>query len=218
MKAFLWISLVALACSLTAQAQSKTPAWQQFDPSQYAENVTKCDELAGHPDDPNKVIREGLERPQMDLPAGIKACQDELKRDPNNPRIQYLLARVLTYSGQVAEALPYIEKSAAANYPQSLFVTGYLYLSGAYKAAKNPCRAAELIYKSALFQRRAGLLGYPAGVLAGDFKGCPTSQDPDEMLQFVARAQEIAKPSYYEELLIASLNRELASLKSKPAK
>ncbi|HPF26246.1 MAG TPA: hypothetical protein P5528_13825 [Steroidobacteraceae bacterium] len=216
MKAFLLVS-VALAVALPAQSQTTTPSWQSFDPSTFSENVTKCDQLAGHPDDPNKVV-PGLERPEMDLPAGIKACKDELKRDPNNPRIQYLLARVLTYSGRVEEAIPYIEKSAAANYPQSLFVTGYLYLSGAYKAQKNPCRAAELIYQSALYGRRAGLLGYPATVLAGDFKGCPTRQDPEEMLQFVARAKEIAKPSYYEELLIDSLNRELQVLKNKPAK
>ncbi len=214
MKAFLLVS-VALAVALPAHSQSTTPSWKTFDPTTYSENVTKCDQLAGHPDDPNKVVA-GLERPEMDLPAGIKACQDELKRDPNNPRIQYLLARVLTYSGRVEEAIPYIEKSAAANYPQSLFVTGYLYLSGAYKAQKNPCRAAELIYESALYGRRAGLLGYPATVLAGDFKGCPTRQDPDEMLQFVVRAKEIAKPSYYEELLIDALTRELSKMRNDP--
>ncbi|MCB1624248.1 MAG: hypothetical protein KDI32_06650, partial [Pseudomonadales bacterium] len=188
---------VSLVFSLAAMAQGTTPVWQQFDPTPYSENVTKCDQLAGHPDDPNKVV-PGMERPEMNLPAAIVACQNELKRDPNNPRIQYQLARVLTYSGRVEEGMPFIEKSAAANYPQALFVTGYLYLSGEYKAQKNPCRAAEFIYKSALYQRRAGLLGYPAGVLAGTFKGCPTKQDPAQMLQFVAHAKELAKPSYYE--------------------
>ena len=46
------------------------------------------------------------------LVSAIAACEADLKKDPGNPRLLYLLARVLTYSGRVGEALPYIEKSS----------------------------------------------------------------------------------------------------------
>jgi hypothetical protein len=180
-----------------------------FDPSPYSQAVTDCDRRASHGDDPFKVA-PGLERPQMDLPAAIRACEADLKKDPGNPRLLYLLARVLTYSGRVGEALPYIEKSASLKYPQSLFVTGYLYLDGAYQAPKDPCRAGELIRESAIYGRLAGQVGFPKYVLDGRFKGCAVRQDTAELAGFLAAAKA-SKPEYYVELLVDVLQKEVAA-------
>jgi tetratricopeptide (TPR) repeat protein len=171
--------------------------------------------MASHPDDPNKVI-PGLERAQMDLEAAIVTCRADLAKDSANPRLLYLLARALTYAGRVDEALPYIEKSAAAGYPQSLFVTGYLYLDGAYKAPKNPCRAGELIRESALYGRMAGQVGFTKYVLDGRFKGCAVKQDWDEMAGFLAAAKS-TKPEYYTELLIDTLQKDLTAARAASA-
>jgi tetratricopeptide (TPR) repeat protein len=200
---------VALSVVLAAAGTGAAAAPMKFDISGFSQAATQCDKLASHPDDPNKVL-PGLERPQMDLPAAVAACRADLEKDPANPRLLYLLARVLTYSGRVDEALPYIEKSAAMKYPQSLFVTGYLYLDGAYKAPKNPCRAGELIRESAVYGRIAGQVGFPKYVMDGRFQGCPVRQDPAEMSDFL-QAAKASKPEYYTELLIDVLQKDLAA-------
>jgi tetratricopeptide (TPR) repeat protein len=172
--------------------------------------VTECDRLAAHPDDPNHVL-PGLERVQMDMPKAIAACRRDLAKDPDNPRLRYQLARALTYSGNVAEALPLIERTVEQNYPQSLFVTGYLYLTGAYDAPKDPCRAGELIRASALAGRLAGQVGFPKYYLDGRFKGCPVKQDRAEMVAFLEAAVK-SKPDYYPLLLADELLRTFRAL------
>jgi hypothetical protein len=196
--------VLALACGPALASEAKT-----FDPAPYSQAVTDCDRRASHDDDPFKVS-PGLERPQIDLPAAIRACEADLRKDPGNPRLLYLLARVLTYSGRVGEALPYIEKSAGLKYPQSLFVTGYLYLDGAYQAPKDACRAGELIRESAIYGRLAGQVGFPKYVLDGRFKGCPVRQDTAELAGFLAAAKA-SKPEYYVDLLVDVLQKEVAA-------
>jgi hypothetical protein len=201
---------VGFGCAAASAGESRT-----FDPSPYSQKVTDCDQRASHEDDPFKVA-PGRERPQIDLPAAIEACAADLQRDPGNPRLLYLMARVLTYSGRVGEALPIIEKSASLKYPQSLFVTGYLYLDGAYQAPKNACRAGELIRESAVYGRLAGQVGFPKYVLDGRFKDCPVKQDPEELAGFLVAAKA-TRPEYYTDLLVDVLQKEVAALRSPSA-
>jgi tetratricopeptide (TPR) repeat protein len=191
-----------------------TPVWgadyAAFDPGRYSQAVTACDRLAAHPDDPNHVL-PGLESAQMDLPKAIDACRKDLARDPDNPRLRYQLARALTYAGNVSEGLPLLERTVEQNYPQSLFVTGYLYLTGAYAAPTDRCRAGELIRASALAGRLAGQVGFPKYFLDGRFKGCPVKQDTAEMIGFLEAALK-SKPDFYALLLAEELLRTLRAL------
>lgn len=197
-----WIAIV-MACGATANAAE----FKKFDASLYSQTVTECDRHASHPDDPNKVL-PGKERVQMDLEAAIDACRTDLAKDPGNPRLLYHLARALTYAGRTAEGLPFIEKSAALKYPQSLFVTGYLYLEGEYGAPKDACRAAALVHESAEYGRLAGQVGFAAWSLAGRFKGCDVRQDPVEMIAFLEAARA-RKLDYYAGMLVDVLLRQL---------
>ncbi|MFZ9993357.1 MAG: hypothetical protein ACO3IL_05990 [Steroidobacteraceae bacterium] len=190
-----------------AFADVTTLEWKSFDASRYSQEVTECDRLAGHSDDPNKVV-PGIGTRAMDLPAAIQACRTDLAQDPQNPRLQYQLARALTYNGRVTEALPIIEQAVSAGYPQAIFVTGYLYLEGAYSAPKNACRAGELIRESALYGRLAGQLGFPAYVLAGRFEGCELSQTREELIEFVETARK-TRLDYYPAVLAESLLNQL---------
>jgi len=194
--------LVGLLVPVAGAVEFKT-----FDHATYSQQVTACDKVAAHPDDPLKVTR-GLETREMDLPAAIAACRQDLAQDPSNPRLRYQLARALTYAGQVKEALPYIEASAAQKYPQALFVTGYLYLSGAYQSPKDICKAADLIYESAIYGRHAGQLGYPVYVLDGTFASCNTPQDRATLRTLVEQAKR-SKLDYYPGVLGDVLLREL---------
>jgi TPR repeat protein len=198
--------LAVVVWVLLANAAGATD-FRSFDTSTYSQAVTECDRQAAHPDDPHKVIR-GLESSEMDMPAAIAACEAALKADPDNPRIVYQLARALTYAGRVKEGLPLIERAASMDYPQALFVTGYLYLSGAYDAPKDACRAAELIRRSAILGRVAGQVGFPAYFLEGRFAGCPVKQDPAEMVSMLEAART-TKLDYYAGLLVSTLLRQL---------
>ena len=192
---------------LSSAPRAGAVEFKSFDKDQHSQTVTECDRVAAHPDDPLRVTR-GVETREMDLPAAIAACRRDLAQDQSNPRLRYQLARALTYAGEVKEALPFIESSAAQKYPQSLFVTGYLYLSGAYQSPKDVCRAAELIYESAIYGRHAGQLGYPAYFLEGRFAACKTPQDKATLRALVEQARK-AKLDYYPSVLADVLLREL---------
>jgi predicted Zn-dependent protease len=192
---------------LSSAPRAGAVEFKSFDKDQHSQTVTECDRVAAHPDDPSRVTR-GVETREMDLPAAIAACRRDLAQDQSNPRLRYQLARALTYAGEVKEALPFIESSAAQKYPQSLFVTGYLYLSGAYQSPKDVCRAAELIYESAIYGRHAGQLGYPAYVLEGRFAACKTPQDKATLRALVEQARK-SKLDYYPSVLADVLLREL---------
>ncbi len=179
----------------------------KYDASRYSQEVTGCDLLASHPDDPNHVA-PGLERPEMDLPAAIGACQAAVARDPKNPRLNYELGRAYGYSGLGEKAAPYRDVALAADYPQALFVYGYLHLSGMNKATQDLCLAGELIRKSALYGRIAGQIGFPFWSLQGKFDGCSVKQDPEEMLRFLKAADEQTS-DFYRETAIALLQEKI---------
>lgn len=108
---------------------------------------TRCDALASHPDDPDRVA-PGLERERMELAAAEEACRARLKINPHDARAAYHLGRAIYYQGRHAEALPYLEKAANAGYRQSIFVLGYV-LSDGPAALRDVCRAGTLWLRSA---------------------------------------------------------------------
>ncbi|MCU0759395.1 MAG: hypothetical protein MUF07_09430 [Steroidobacteraceae bacterium] len=199
--------LVLMAPAHAATAAAAAPV-AKFDPSGYSQQVTECDRMASHPEDPNRVA-EGRERPQIDLPKAIEACRAAVQADPGNPRLNYLLGRVLGYSGRGAEALANRQAAVDADYPQALFVIGYITVFGMNQQPKDVCKGAELIRRSALQGRLAGQLGFPAYVVQGLFDGCPVRKDRQEMLGFLAAARKQFAGDYYQGLLADQLQREI---------
>lgn len=178
-----------------------------FDATAYSQRVTDCDLLAAHPDDPDRVTG-GVGQAAMDLVQAIEVCRSDLADDPDNPRLLYQLARALTYAGEIAEGLPLLERASAANYPQALFVEGYLYLTGLYGAPENACRAGELMRQSALYGRLAGQIGFPAYVLKQRFEGCAVDQSPEALLAMLESAQS-SQLDFYAGLLVSVLMEAL---------
>lgn len=181
----------------------------QFDTTKYSQEPTGCDRLASHGDDPFHVA-PGLEKAQMDLPAAIAACEVAVARDPENPRLRYQLGRVYGYSGQGEKAGVHREAAVAADYPQALFVIGYLHLEGLNKAPKDVCRAAELVRRSAQFGRISGQIGYPMWVMEGRFKDCKAPQDKAEMLAFLDAAAAQSS-DFYHQSAVKLLKQDLAA-------
>ncbi|MEO1137296.1 MAG: hypothetical protein AAFW68_11940 [Pseudomonadota bacterium] len=183
---------------------------QVYDRADWARDVTDCDRLAAHPGDPEKVSG-GLERADIDLDAAIAACGEALESDPENPRLNYQLARVYGYSGQHQEGDPYRTKALNAGYPQSLFVVGYIRLEGWDGRGKDVCYGGELIRRSAQAGRFAGLVGFPHYALNGVFDDCTDYPriDFQEMTHFLERAEAEAG-DYYQRLLIVELKSRLS--------
>lgn len=208
MKQIVLAAFLAVGAATSAQAADLVT----FDPSRYSQEVTECDRLASHPDDPFKLA-SGISEGKVDLAKAVPACLEAVTRDPKNPRLNYMYGRVLGYAGRGAEALPYRKAAVDGDYPQALFVIGYITLYGYNFQPKDVCRAGELLHRSALHNRIAGQLGFPRYALEGRFDACPNvRRDPAEMLEFVAAARKQFGSDYYKGLLADALEEDLKRL------
>lgn len=204
---FSTLSLALTASLLASPAQADPFAEiQTYERDAYDRTVTECDRLAGHPSDPESVIDGGITRATMDKPAAIKACLTALETDPDNPRLNYQLARAYGYSGRHEQGDHYRDKAVRAGYPQSLFVVGYIRIEGWDGREPQPCYGGELVRRSAHASRFAGLVGFPHYVQTGAFKGCEDypAINQDEIMGFLNEAEERAE-GYYQTILVRSL-------------
>jgi tetratricopeptide (TPR) repeat protein len=205
--------MAALAAATPALAQAPAAFVKDikvYERDAWSRKVTQCDELASHPDDPEKVA-PGVTQNAVALNAAIGACTKALKTDPDNPRLNYQLARAYGYSGRHAEGAPYRQKALLAGYPQSLFVVGWINVTGWGGSEKDVCTGAELIRKSAHAGRQAGLIGFPHYVVNGTFGACPVAKDKAEMLAFLERAEKQA-PDFYQRVAIELLREDVTRL------
>jgi TPR repeat protein len=175
-----------------------------------AQQPTRCDQLAGHVEDPDKVGPGVAD--VADNKAAIAACEKDLAADPNNRRLKYQLARVLFYDGQTAKAVELLEAAANAGSSQAQFVLGYITDEGLQGVRKDFCKVEVLWLKSARQGRFAALVSYPHHVLNGLFPGCTVQASDDEMTAFLAKARKDARAfGYYAEVLAMQLAKDFAA-------
>ena len=181
-----------------------------YESSAWSRAATTCDEVAAHPDDPERVS-EGVTRSDMDVEAAIRACLNAINVDPGNPRLNYQLARAYGYAGRHAEGEAFRLHALRAGYPQSLFVYGYIRLTGWDGREIDACYGGALIRRSAQAGRFAGLIGFPHYVLEGRFEGCEDLPiETEEMLRFLEDA-ESQTTDFYRLALISQLRARLTS-------
>jgi hypothetical protein len=203
-------ALIAGLLAASAAAPALAGDFQPFDPVRHSQAVTQCDRLAAHPDDPFRVT-DGVSQSNVQVEAAIAACREAVAKDPGNPRLNYQLARVLGYSGQGELAIPHRAAAVEADYPQALFVVGFITLHGMNKQPQDACRAGELIRRSAQQGRMAGQVGFVRYAQQGLFDGCSVRRDPGEMRDFLAAARKQAGGDYYQGLLIDVLEERLGA-------
>lgn len=182
-----------------------------YDRLEWRRDITECDRLASHPDDPERVT-DGVAQGDVDLEAARAACEAAVEADPDNPRLNYQLARVNGYAGRHEESQAFRDAALRAGYPQSLFVVGYIRLTGWDGRGQDPCYGGELIRRSAQAGRFAGLVGFPHYALSGAFEACPPDQpviDRAQMLDFLDRAEADAS-GFYQEALVIQLHARMA--------
>lgn len=207
--------ITAFVLSATLATSAPVDAPLRWNPAAVSSAITPCDRLAAHPSDPDKLT-QGVSQAQL-LAAGadlaINACKEAVAADPTNPRLNYQLARSLGYSGRGDEAGAYRDMAVAGDYPQALFVVGFVHLTG-QGAPKDVCKAAPLIRRSALAGRFAGLIGYPHYVVTGAFASCTGFEvSLVELNSFLDRAKAHSENNeYYRGILIDNVRADLARL------
>lgn len=190
------------------QAPLPTKTWSA---SLYSSEITECDRLANHPDDPNKLT-PGVGEKKVDLALAVPACEAAVKADPENPRLNYQMGRVYGYSGQGEKAYPYRNKAVAAGYPQALFVIGYITFHGFNKQPKDVCLGAELMRRAAVANRFAGQIAFTHYALEGDLKECPIKVDRAELMNFMVGAEKLTGGDFYRETLVERLKQDVEKL------
>lgn len=131
--------------------------------------VTLCDRLATHPDDPDRNTA-GLEREEIDFAAAERACRAAVADDALRARSQYHLARVLYYSGKVDESMQHLRIAADAGYRQAIFVLGYILADG--KVQHDDCRAGELFLRGIALEHPWSGAHFVEKALDGRFAKC----------------------------------------------
>ena len=197
--------LIAI-CGLLALAGASAESLE-WDSSKYSQEITPCDLAATHPMDPNRVA-PGVSREEMNFPGATAACEAAVAADPENPRLHYQLARVYTYSGKTELGWPHMEKAVAAEYPQALFVSGYMQYLRLSPAESDACAAGRLIRRSAEYGRLAGRIGFVRYALDGGFDECEGLVEAAQLRDFLAAAAE-SPGDYYQTMLIGMLRKEI---------
>jgi len=211
MRVGLYVVLIAAGLPGFAGADIPLNEIETYARDAFNREVTVCDTLAAHPKDPERVT-DGVTRDAMDTEAAIAACQAAVEADPDNPRLRYQLGRALDYTGDFVNSSPHRDAALRSGYPQSLFVVGYIRINGWDGSEPDPCYAGELIRRSAVAGRLAGLLGYPHYVSMGEFDACTAlpQRDEEEIRGFLSAAKE-RNLDYPQTLLVAQLDQAFAA-------
>ncbi|MFK8035289.1 MAG: tetratricopeptide repeat protein [Hyphomicrobiales bacterium] len=141
--------------------------------------ATQCDNLAGHPDDPEGAS-SGVADGNISTSQAIPACQQAVSSDPGNFRYNFQLGRAFWEDDQDAKAIEKFEMAAyEGNYAAAFAYLGIAYEYGYASETPEP-ELARSLYDAALeggFEPAAGLMTAlsNAAPLADDDEGDPVS-------------------------------------------
>jgi hypothetical protein len=173
-----------------------------------AQAIDACDWEAGHPSDPDRV-GPGVGSGNVDTARAIAACRDAVEREPDTARFHYQLGRALVYEADRAGTdwtvgMPSLERAAALEHRQAMFVLGLMHKRGGDVCASEPLTrgAAERGLKSAR-------ITYVNDYLSGVLDACPPRASLEEMQGFLGEAREQVS-GYYENMLLDALDRHLS--------
>ena len=112
-----------------ADAQRRADELQKLSQSEQ-----RCDLLAANPNDQNRV-GEGVPFDVLKSQAkdAVEACENAIKQNPTEPRLQYQLARALQFSDR-KRAFPILQKLISQRYPAAFDNIGWVF----YFDQKNP--------------------------------------------------------------------------------
>ena len=120
----------------------------QVDDSR-AQNITRCDELAAFPYDPQRIAN-GVYDEDMDIQTAINSCEQAISAEPNNPRLQFQLGRAYWVADQEDKAIELFRRSAdGGDYAASYAFLGMAYEYG-FATGTPETQLARSLYQIAL--------------------------------------------------------------------
>ncbi|MBL8628673.1 MAG: hypothetical protein JNM81_03525 [Rhodospirillaceae bacterium] len=176
-----------------------------------ADTMTNCDRYAAHPEDPDRV-GPPVETKDLQFDKAIAACEADLKTDPTNARLHYLLGRLYFYNKQNEKAVQEVRLAADKGYRQAQFVFGAFINNKRPFAPTDICLVEQYWLKSAQAGRQAARISYVRHAVKGKFAGCKVQLSKDQMLAMLDTVAKEA-PNYYERLYIEDLTEALQSYK-----
>ncbi len=172
-----------------------------------ADTITNCDRYASHPEDPDRVGTP-VETKDLQFDKAIAACEADLKTDPKNARLHYLLGRLYFYNKQNEKAVQEVQLAADKGYRQAQFVFGAFINNKRPFAPTDICLVEQYWLKSAQAGRQAARISYIRHAVKGKFAGCKVQLSKEEMLKMLDTVGKEA-PNYYERLYIEDLTEAL---------
>jgi TPR repeat protein len=167
--------------------------------------VTACDRIAAHPSDTQKIA-PGVEQDQVDIAKGKQACTAALKQQPGDGRTLYQLGRMFFYDKDTATGVDLFRQSAAAEYPQGMFVLGLVLIQG-NGAEPNTCEGGRLWLKAARARHLYSKLYLANNWRDGMFKDCGLDTNDAEIARMLTAAEElIESPSEKDDVDQAKAN------------
>jgi uncharacterized protein (TIGR02246 family) len=178
--------------------------------------AVECDRLSASRYDRTRLAPP-VAREQIDVPAAIRQCEDDLRRLPGDPRILFQLGRLYGYSGDAAKTLEVRRAAAAAGNHNAIFLLGFLDWSAAKEDVAR-CRAARDMKLAADRGNYSAQITYSALLLEGRFDRCPERASRPE-IQAYLKAARAAVDGFFETRLADHLIWESggSGLASRPA-
>jgi TPR repeat protein len=123
------LAFSAAGCS-RQEAAAQPKAGEASDSVSVMDLVEECDVLAAHPDDPQRMA-EGVDDDKIVPRLAVLACEDALKRLPDDPRFAFQLGRALLARNDSEKAVTLFQQAAKSGY-----AAAYGYLGDAYQFGK----------------------------------------------------------------------------------
>jgi len=174
--------------------------------------VTECDRLTASRYDRTRLAPPRA-RQDIDVRAAIAACEADLVRYPDDPRLHFQLARVYGYAGDAAKTLHHRQAAAAAGNHNAIFLLGYL----AWNAATDDparCAAAGEMKLAADRGNYSAQITYASFFLEQRFAPCADRASVADVSGFLAAARPAVDGFFETRLadhLIAQLNARRAA-------
>lgn len=177
-------------------APTAAPATKSGDPARSPE-IDSCDRAAAAPADQEKPAdAPGVTFGSIDASAAIRACRKAIEVAAAPRRVFFQLARAISKSGNVADALTYYKKAVELGHVGAMHDLAGLLRSGGRGIKRDPGLAMALYEKAAAAGLNESLV--QLGAMYADSRGGPP--DYAKALELYQRAADAHTPGAYTNL------------------
>lgn len=158
--------------------------------AQPTDAISRCDALAAHPEDPERVAA-GISDEKINASAAVLACEAAVKAEPSTPRLHFQLGRSYLAADQLEQAVEQFILAAQEDHGGALAYLADFYIAGAPGIEADP----QLAYR--LYQKSLSAQFEPARKILSDFQDKTTEFATAEKQHDVAANANVSPPTTY---------------------